>query len=81
MILQFIIYIICVIFIINILCNTKENYTSNITIKPLHGLCNKLQFTEKWINISRKRKQNLDVIWEVSDACPGFFLDYFGVHH
>ena len=77
MILQFIIYIICVIFIINILYNTKENYSSNIMIKPLYGLCNKLQFTEKWINISRKRKRNLDVIWEVSDACPGFFLDYF----
>lgn len=77
MILQFITYIICIFIIINILFYNTEQYSNSITIKPNYGLCNKLQFTEKWRNISRKRKRNLNVIWEVSDQCPGFFLDYF----
>ena len=77
MILQFITYIICIFIVINILFYNTEYYSKSITIKPDYGLCNKLQFIEKWIYISKLYKRNLNVIWEVSEQCPGFFLDYF----
>jgi hypothetical protein len=48
-----------------------------ITIKPTGGLCNKLRVAFSYWEYAKIHNKQLTVIWEVSDACPGFFLDYF----
>ena len=79
MILQFITYIICIIFIINILCNNKENYKNNnkIVIYTINGFCNRIRFILKHLQIARKKGKKLIIIWKKSEECPGYFLDYF----
>jgi hypothetical protein len=49
-----------------------------VVIEPLCGLSNKLRVVFSfWEDLKTKNERSLTVIWEVSDECPGFFLDYF----
>lgn len=83
MIIHYLVYLISFIFILNILFNyNKDNYENNyrnkfIVIYPINGLCNRIRFIMTHLKNARKRKKKLIVIWELSDECPGFFLDYF----
>ena len=49
----------------------------NIIIYPQGGLCNKLRVTLSYYQYAKKQNKKLIVIWSVTDACNGFFLDYF----
>jgi len=46
-------------------------------IMPEGGLCNMLRVVFSWYARARKEGRELIVCWALSDACPGFFLDYF----
>jgi hypothetical protein len=48
-----------------------------LVVKPSGGLCNKLRVTFSYWMHCKKLRIPLTVIWVVSAACPGFFLDYF----
>jgi len=48
-----------------------------ITIKPTGGLCNYLRVIFSYYEYARKNNLELNVIWIKSNACPGYFLDYF----
>jgi len=48
-----------------------------MVIYPTEGLCNKLRVVFSFYQKTRKENEELIVIWEVSDQCNGFFLDYF----
>jgi hypothetical protein len=51
--------------------------TPDYIVKPDGGLCNYLRVVfSYWLYCKREHK-TLGVIWRVTDACPGFFLDYF----
>lgn len=46
-------------------------------IMPEGGLCNMLRVVFSWYAKAKKEGRELIVCWAISDACPGFFLDYF----
>lgn len=48
-----------------------------LVIMPEGGLCNMLRVVFSWYAKARKEGRELIVCWALSDACPGFFLDYF----
>lgn len=48
-----------------------------IVVNPVYGLCNRLRVMFSYWEYAKLQNKNLIVIWEVDDACPGFFLDYF----
>jgi hypothetical protein len=48
-----------------------------IVVRPMGGLCNKLRVIFSYWEHAKLNNKNVIVIWEVSDECPGFFLDYF----
>ena len=48
-----------------------------IIIKPTGGLCNYLRVIFSYYEYARKNNSELNVIWIKSNACPGYFLDYF----
>jgi hypothetical protein len=49
----------------------------NIVISPQGGLSNKLRGLFSYYLYCKKENKQLIVIWEISEECPGFFLDYF----
>lgn len=48
-----------------------------ITIKPTGGLCNYLRVIFSYYEYARSIISELNIIWIISEACPGYFLDYF----
>ena len=48
-----------------------------IFVHPVGGLCNKLRVTLSFHQFAVKKNEHLHVVWDVTDACNGFFLDYF----
>lgn len=48
-----------------------------LVIMPEGGLCNMLRVVFSWYGKARKEGNKLIVCWALSDACNGFFLDYF----
>lgn len=46
-------------------------------IKPLGGLCNCLRVVFSCYSYCKEKNLDLVVIWKVTSACNGFFLDYF----
>ena len=48
-----------------------------LVIMPEGGLCNMLRVVFSWYAKAKKEGRQLIVCWALSDACPGFFLDYF----
>lgn len=48
-----------------------------LVIMPEGGLCNMLRVIFSWYAKAKKEGRELIVCWALSDACPGFFLDYF----
>ena len=46
-------------------------------IIPTAGLCNYLRVLFSYYQLAQKRNENLEVIWNITDQCPGHFLDYF----
>jgi hypothetical protein len=48
-----------------------------LVIMPEGGLCNMLRVVFSWYAKAKKAGRELVVCWVLSDACPGFFLDYF----
>jgi len=49
----------------------------SIVVKPIFGMCNRLRFLFSYRKLAKKNNKQLIVIWEKTDDCPGFFLDYF----
>ena len=48
-----------------------------VTIRPIGGLCNYLKVIFSYYEYARKNNLKLNVIWEKTNACPGYFWDYF----
>jgi len=48
-----------------------------LVIMPEGGLCNMLRVVFSWYAKAKKEGRELIVCWTLSNACPGFFLDYF----
>ena len=48
-----------------------------ITIYPTGGLCNYLRVIFSYYEYAKSINSKLNVIWIKTDACPGYFLDYF----
>ena len=48
-----------------------------ITIQPIGGLCNYLRTIFSYYEYTSENNLELNVIWIKSNACPGYFLDYF----
>jgi len=48
-----------------------------IIIKPTGGLCNYLRVVFSYYSKAIHENKRLLVVWETTDACPGYFLDYF----
>ena len=48
-----------------------------IVIKPVGGLSNYLRVVLSWYSYARSINSKLVVIWRVTSACNGFFLDFF----
>jgi hypothetical protein len=46
-------------------------------IYPKGGLCNKLRCLFSYYLACKKNNKKLIVIWDITEECPGFFLDYF----
>ena len=55
--------------------NIKED--EYICIKPYGGLCNYLRVIFSYLKYAQTKKKKLIVIWEITQYCNGFFLDYF----
>jgi hypothetical protein len=41
------------------------------------GLCNMLRVTFSYYLLCKRKREDLTIIWKTTNACPGFFLDYF----
>lgn len=50
---------------------------SELVLKTRHGLCNCLRFVFSYNQLALQEGKELLVLWETTDACNGFFLDYF----
>lgn len=48
-----------------------------VQVKPRGGLCNKLRVVFSYYEYALSINSDLNVIWEKSEVCPGYFLDYF----
>ncbi len=48
-----------------------------IRVKPTGGLCNYLRVALSYLQKARSERKQLEVIWEVTPACNGFFEDIF----
>ena len=48
-----------------------------ITVQPIGGLCNYLRVIFSYYEYARSVNLELNVIWIITSACPGYFLDYF----
>jgi hypothetical protein len=48
-----------------------------IVIKPTGGLCNYLRVVLSYYEYAKSINQKLIVIWKKTDACNGYFLNYF----
>ena len=48
-----------------------------IVVRPEGGLCNYLRVIFSWLLYTRSKNERLIVLWKVTDACPGWYLDYF----
>jgi hypothetical protein len=46
-------------------------------IKPSGGLCNYLRVIFSYYKKCQKNNQKLHVLWNITDECNGYFLDYF----
>ena len=55
----------------------KRNSKDNYVVYPEAGLCNKLRVTFSYNKYCIENNKNLIVIWDVTQECPGYFLDYF----
>lgn len=49
----------------------------NIVIIPKYGLCNYLRVIFSWNLYAKSIDKKLIVLWNITQDCPGFFLDYF----
>lgn len=49
----------------------------SLVIMPEGGLCNMLRVVLSWYGKAKQEGRELIVCWAISDACNGFFLDYF----
>ena len=49
----------------------------NVVIHARGGLCNKLRCLFSYYLYCKKENKQLIVIWEITQSCDGFFLDYF----
>ena len=54
--------------------NKLKNY---ICIQPTGGLCNYLRVIFSYYRKAKKENKKLIVIWNITDLCNGYFLDYF----
>lgn len=48
-----------------------------MVIEPIGGLSNRLRCIFSYLTEAKLKGETLIVIWKLSDACPGYFLDYF----
>jgi len=48
-----------------------------IVVEPIGGLGNMLRVVFSYHKVAQRDNKTLIVIWKKSDACNGFFLDYF----
>lgn len=48
-----------------------------ITIQPTGGLCNYLRVIFSYYEYTSENNLELNIIWIKTNACPGYFLDYF----
>lgn len=48
-----------------------------ITIQPVGGLCNYLRVIFSYYVYATNMNEQLLVIWNETEYCNGFFLDYF----
>lgn len=76
------IIMICCLFLFNIKYGIKNRIINFITgdtiiIKPINGLCNKLQVIFTFLKIIKNENKKLIVLWIEDEHCPGFYLDYF----
>jgi hypothetical protein len=51
--------------------------TKEINIFPIYGMCNRLRVLFSYLQICREQNLLLNVFWEKTDDCPGYFLDVF----
>lgn len=59
----------------------SKSVKMTLVIMPEGGLCNMLRVVFSWYAKAKKERRELIVCWAISDACPGFFLDYFEPIH
>lgn len=52
-------------------------YQEKIVVWPSGGLCNKLRVTLSYFVEAQLQNKELHVIWDTTEHCPGYFLDYF----
>ena len=48
-----------------------------IVVYPTEGLCNKLRVVFSYYQKALEKKEELVVIWDDTEQCNGYFLDYF----
>ena len=78
-IIAFFLLILLVIIIKYLKKYEKFENKNNVIIKPnpSGGLANYLRTIFSYNEYCKKHNKSLTVLWEVSDTCNGFFLDYF----
>ena len=52
-------------------------YSEKMVVWPSGGLCNKLRVTLSYFEEAKLQNKELHVIWDITEHCPGYFLDYF----
>lgn len=50
---------------------------NTIVVQPTGGLCNYLRVVFSYYEYAKQQGKSLIVIWYVTDACNGYYLDYF----
>lgn len=70
----------CIIGLIIYFVN-KENFNTNQTlvIEPTAGLCNRLRTLFSYLQLARRKKTKLIVIWKLNKHCNGYFEDFFEI--
>ena len=48
-----------------------------IVVHPTQGLCNKLRVVFSYYQKALENNEELVVIWDITEQCNGYFLDYF----
>jgi hypothetical protein len=46
-------------------------------VQPTGGFCNYLRVVFSYYKYAKSNNKHIIVIWEVTDSCNGYFLDYF----